>query len=67
MSNYKSKLFKMFVFNPSKTVSFVWTALKLFLDDVTKDKIKFVKSQSEYDEIYTHIDRSQMEIKYHGT
>lgn len=45
--NYGGKLNKMFVVNAPGTIWFGWKAVSAFLDQVTVDKIKIAKSNTD--------------------
>ncbi len=45
--NYGGKLNKMFVVNAPGTIWFAWKAVSAFMDQVTVDKIKIAKSNTQ--------------------
>lgn len=64
--NYGGKLFKMFTVNAPGTIYFTWKVVSAFLDEVTVEKIKISKSNTEKS-LFDNIDPSQVEQKYGGT
>lgn len=64
--NYGGRLFKLWVVNAPLTVSFSWKVVSAFLDQVTVDKIKISRSNTEKD-MWNLCDKDQIEEKYGGT
>lgn len=62
---YRCRLGCNYIVNPSKTVYYLWTLVKPFLDEVVIDKMKIL-NKSQPDEIFNHCNRYQVEEKYGG-
>ena len=58
--NYGGRLFKMFVVNAPGTIYFTWKVVSAFLDEVTVEKIKISKTNSDK-HMFDNIDPSQVE------
>lgn len=58
--NYGGRLFKMFVVNAPGTIWFTWKVVSAFLDEVTVEKIKISKTNSDK-HMFDNIDPSQVE------
>jgi len=65
-SNYRCRLFTMFIMNVSTGVWLIWKMIKNMLDPNTEKKIK-VLAKNDFSEIYKHINREQVEEKFGGT
>ena len=63
--NYRCRLGVNYVVNPAKSVYYIWTCVKPFLDDVLIDKVKLLNG-SVPTELFTHINPFQVEEKYGG-
>lgn len=63
--NYRCRLFVNYIFGMSKFLNIVWKLVQVFLDDTAKKKIKFI-NDSNKDDIFTYINRCQVEKKYGG-
>jgi hypothetical protein len=63
--NYRCRLGVNYVLNPPKTVYFIWSCIKPFLDDVLIEKIKIIKSNYS-PELLAHCNHSQLEVKFGG-
>ena len=57
--NYGGRLYRMWVVNAPMTVAFSWKIVSAFLDQVTVDKIKISKKNTDKD-IFTICDPSQV-------
>jgi hypothetical protein len=64
--NYGGKLHKLWIVNAPSGISTTWKIVSTFLDDVTVEKIKISKLNTEKS-IFDNIDPSQVEVKYGGT
>lgn len=64
--DYGGRLFKLWVVNAPMTVSIGWKIVSTFMDQITVDKIKISKKNSDKD-IFAFCDPSQVEKKYGGT
>ena len=64
--HYGGRLFKMCAVNAPGTIWFSWKIVSAFLDDVTCEKIKISKKNSEKT-LFESVDPSQVEEKYGGT
>jgi hypothetical protein len=64
--NYGGKLHKLWMLNAPSGISTSWKIVSTFLDDVTVDKIKISKLNTEKS-MFDNIDPSQVEVKYGGT
>lgn len=64
-SNYRSRLFQMYILNSPSSITIPWRMVKTFLDEVTINKIKIVKGSSS-PEMFTHINKSQLEKRFGG-
>ena len=62
---YRCRLGCNYIVNPSKTVYYLWTLVKPFLDEVVIDKMKIL-NKAQPDEIFSHCSRYQVEEKYGG-
>lgn len=58
-SNYGGRLYRLWVVNAPMTVSFSWKIVSAFLDQVTVDKIKISKNNTDKD-MWTLCDKSQI-------
>lgn len=65
-SHYGGRLYRLWVVNAPMTVALSWKVVSAFLDQVTVDKIKISKSNTDKD-MWTICDKSQVEQKYGGT
>ena len=63
--NFRCRLGVNYIVNPAKSVFYIWSCVKLFLDEVTIDKVKLLNS-SIPTELFTHINPYQVEEKYGG-
>ena len=61
--NYRCRLGVNYVLNPAKSVYYIWSCVKHFLDDVTIEKVKLLDA-SFADELFTHCNPYQIEEKY---
>lgn len=57
--NYGGRLYRLWVVNAPMTITFSWKIVSAFLDQVTVDKIKISKSNTEKD-IWNLCDKSQV-------
>jgi len=64
-SNYRCRLFVNYIFGMSAVLNIFWKIIQLFLDETAKKKIKFIRDGNK-DDIFTYINRSQIEKKYGG-
>ena len=64
--NYGGRLFKLWIVNAPSSVSVSWKIVSAFLDDVTVNKVKIVKKNTDKS-IFEICDPSQVEEKYGGT
>lgn len=64
--NYGGKLHKLWIVNAPSGISTTWKIVSTFLDDVTVEKIKISKLNTEKT-MFENIDPSQVETKYGGT
>jgi len=65
MSNYRCRLYVMFIVNISLVLSMLWKTIKVVLDPNTEKKIKLLKS-SEMNEIFKYINPEQVEERFGG-
>lgn len=42
-NNYRSRLYKIFIYNTTMMLNITWNAAKFFLEEITLQKINFVK------------------------
>ena len=63
--NYRCRLGVNYVVNPAKSVYYIWTCVKPFLDDVTIDKVKILNTPIPQ-QLFTHCNPYQIEEKYGG-
>lgn len=63
--NYRCRLGVNYVLNPSKSVYFVWSCLKPFMDEVLMDKIKIINSNHS-PELLALCNPNQIEQKFGG-
>ena len=63
--NYRCRIGVNYVLNPAKSVYYIWSCVKHFLDDVTIEKVKLLDA-SFADELFTHCNPYQIEEKYGG-
>ena len=59
-------MFKLWIVNAPSSVSVSWKIVSAFLDDVTVNKVKIVKKNTDKS-IFENCDTSQVEEKYGGT
>lgn len=64
-SNYRCRLFVNYIFGMSSVLDFLWKIFQMFLDETAKKKIRFIRDGNKED-IFTYINRSQIEKKYGG-
>ena len=64
--NYGGRLSKLWIVNAPSSVSMSWKIVSAFLDDVTVNKVKIVKKNTDKS-IFEICDPSQVEEKYGGT
>jgi len=64
-SNYRCRLYNMFILNVSTTVYIIWRAIRNFLDPNTERKIKILKS-NDFSEIFKFINKDQVEARFGG-
>lgn len=64
--NYGGRLHKLWMLSAPSGVSTSWKIVSTFLDDVTVEKIKISKLNTEKS-IFDNIHPSQIEVKYGGT
>jgi len=62
---YRCRLGCNYVVNPSKTVYYIWSMVKRFLDEVLIEKVKIL-NKGVPDEIFLHCNPYQVEEKYGG-
>lgn len=65
-ANYGGRLFRLWVVNAPMSITFTWKVVAAFLDQVTVDKIKISKNNTDKD-MWNLCDKSQIEVKYGGT
>jgi hypothetical protein len=65
-SNYRGRLFKMFIVNAPFAVSMAYNAMKGILEEATRDKIKLT-SGNKLEDIEKIANLSQIEKKFNGT
>lgn len=63
--NYRCRLGVNYVVNPAKSVYYIWTCVKPFLDDVLIEKVKILNTSIPA-ELFTHCNPYQVEEKYGG-
>lgn len=63
--NYRCRLGVNYVLNPAKSVYYIWTCVKPFLEDSVIEKVK-ISNKSYTEEIFTHCNPYQIEEKYGG-
>jgi len=64
-SNYRCRLYNMFILNVSTTVYIIWRAIRNFLDPNTERKIKILKS-NDFSDIFKFINKDQIEARFGG-
>jgi len=64
-NNYRGRLFKMYILNAPTSIAMGWSLIKGLLEDTTVKKIQFEKSNTT-DDMWKHINKDQVEIKYGG-
>jgi len=64
-SNYRCRLYVNYIFGMSSLLNFLWNLIQVFLDETAKKKIRFIREGNK-DEIFTYINKSQIEKKYGG-
>lgn len=61
VSLFSESLYKALIYNSPWSLSIFWNMISPFLEDVTRQKIVFVKSKSEFLE---HVEEDQLEASY---
>ena len=64
-NNFQSRLFNMYLLNAPKTIYISWKLVKGFIDELTVQKIKIFNT-GVVEEMFTHVNKSQLEKKYGG-
>ena len=64
-NTYRGRLYRAYILDTPFTINFLWSAIKVFLEDTTAQKIQFHKSNT-CDEMFTHINKDQIEKKFGG-
>lgn len=63
--NYRCRLGVNYILNPPKTVYFIWSCIKPFMDEVLIEKMKIINN-SFSPELLTHCNPYQIEVRYGG-
>jgi hypothetical protein len=63
--NYRCRLGVNYIVNPPKTVYFIWSCIKPFMDEVLIEKMKIIKG-SFSPELLTHCNPCHVEAKFGG-
>eukprot|EP00831_Metopus_contortus_P023927 TRINITY_DN20992_c0_g2_i1.p2 TRINITY_DN20992_c0_g2~~TRINITY_DN20992_c0_g2_i1.p2 ORF type:complete len:144 (+),score=25.40 TRINITY_DN20992_c0_g2_i1:7-438(+) len=63
-NNYRARLYKQYVLNTPFLIKGIWTVVKGFLEDFTVAKVNVLGG--DFSEMYTLIDKSQLEKKHGG-
>ena len=64
-SNYRSRLYKMHVFNAPNSIVLPWKVAKGFVEDSTREKLHFYKG-SRSDDLWKEINPTQVEERFGG-
>ncbi len=64
-SNYRCRLFVNYIFGMSTVLNILWKIIQVFLDETSRKKVRFIKDSNK-NEIFTYINKSQIEKKYGG-
>ena len=64
--NYGGRLHKLWIVNAPSGITTTWKVVSTFLDDVTVEKVKISKQNTEKS-LFDNIDPSQVEVRYGGT
>jgi hypothetical protein len=59
-SNYRSRLFTMYIINSPRSIFMPWTIAKGFLEENTVKKIQIIKD-ANLAPLFTHTNKSQVE------
>ena len=65
-SNYRSRLYSMYILNSPTSIYIPWKIAKQFLDEVTMQKIKICKNSVAQD-VFLHVNPTQIEKRFGGT
>ena len=65
-SNYRCRLYVMFIINVSFIMKSIWSLIKSMLDSSTQRKIRFLSGEELKGEIFKYINLSQLEEKFGG-
>ena len=63
--NYRCRLGVNYILNPPKTVFFIWSCIKPFMDDVLIEKMKIINKGFSA-ELLTHANSLQVEVRFGG-
>ncbi|KAM3129449.1 hypothetical protein pb186bvf_018441 [Paramecium bursaria] len=63
-NNFRSRLYKMFLLNTTMMFKVTWNLISPFLDEITKQKINFVKG--DLTGLFQTVNQKQIEQKYGG-
>lgn len=63
--NYRCRLGVNYILNPPKTVYFIWSCIKPFMDEVLIEKMKIINGSFSV-ELLTHCNPWQIEVKFGG-
>ncbi|CAD8176178.1 unnamed protein product [Paramecium octaurelia] len=64
-NNYRSRLYRMFIFNTTMMLNVTWNMAKLFLEEITQQKIIFVKGDVK--QLFQSVNQEQIEQRFGGT
>ncbi|KAM3132942.1 hypothetical protein pb186bvf_014938 [Paramecium bursaria] len=65
-AHYVGNLEKLYLLNPSTTLSLSWSVISKFIDERSNKKIQFIK-KSEQKLLHQYFDPSQVEVQFGGT
>ena len=64
-NNYFYTAEKLYILNPSTSLSMMWKVIEAMMDAETTQKIRFLK-KNEFFEMTEYIDSDQLQYKYGG-
>lgn len=65
-NNYRARLYRGYTVNAPWSFTGIWNIAKMFMEETTVMKIS-IKSQNTDPNMFTHINKSQVETTYGGT
>lgn len=65
-NNFRSRLYKLYIMNSPSSIYFTWKMVKGLLEETTVQKINFSKEHKN-DDMWKHVNKSQVEEKFGGT